>query len=130
MANIYLDIETTGLDPYTCDIVTIQIMTESGKIMLLKDPETLSDKLKDVLESNQIVGQNIKFDSKFLKCKYGLTLYNVYDTYIAEILISGGLIAGKRGASLKDLAYKYCGITLDKSAQCSFEGCDEGRKEG
>ena len=41
MANIYLDIETTGLDPYTCDIVTIQIMTESGKIMLLKDPETL-----------------------------------------------------------------------------------------
>jgi DNA polymerase I len=120
MKTLYLDIETSGLDPMTCDLVTVQVLTESGKSTIFKDPVTLI-KSKPKLEDNLIVGHNIKFDAKFLKYKYGITLKNVYDTYTAEIAISGGMLAGKRGASLKDLVYKYCKISLDKTEQCGFE---------
>ena len=120
MPILYLDIETDGLDPYTCNVVTVQVLTASGRRKLIKDPENLTP-LKSLLENNLIVGQNIKFDSKFLRHQFGITLYNVYDTYIAEIAISGGLLAGRKGASLQDLALRYCGMRLDKSSRCTFQ---------
>lgn len=120
MPLLYLDSETTGLDPFTCELVTLQLRSPSGRSLIVKDPETL-ESIKPRLENNTIVGHNLKFDSKFLKYRYGITLRNVYDTYIAEIAISGGLLAGRKGASLKDLVYKYCGVILDKTEQCSFE---------
>ena len=120
MPLLYLDTETTGLDPFTCELVTLQVMTPSGKIMIIKDPKALEN-IKPILENNLIVGHNIKFDAKFLKYRYGITLKNVYDTYIAEITLSGGLLAGKKGASLKDLVFKYCGVVLDKTEQCGFK---------
>ena len=120
MPILFLDIETTGLDPLTCELVTLQLMTSSGKSIIIKDPDTLED-IKQELESNLIVGHNIKFDSKFLKYHYGITLYNVYDTYLAEIALSGGRLARRKGASLKDLVFKYCGVTLDKSEQLGFK---------
>lgn len=120
MPVLYLDIETTGLDPLSCELVTLQLMTSSGKVLIIKDPASL-EALKPKLESNLIVGHNLKFDSKFLKHHYGITLYHVYDTYLAEIAISGGTLAGKKGASLKDLVKKYCGVTLDKTEQLGFK---------
>lgn len=120
MAFLYLDIETTGLDPFTCELVTLQLMNEANKVIIIKDPENL-DAIKTRLEESVVVGHNIKFDSKFLKYHYGITLKNVYDTYIAEIAASGGLLAGRRGASLKDLVKKYCEIELDKTEQCGFK---------
>jgi DNA polymerase-1 len=120
MPPLFLDIETTGLDPLTSELVTLQLMTASGDVLIIKDPDTLDD-IKKELETNVIVGQNIKFDSKFLKYHYGITLYNVYDTYLAEIALSGGRLARRKGASLKDLVFKYCGITLDKSEQLGFQ---------
>lgn len=120
MPFLYLDIETDGLDPLTCNLVTLQLMKDSGKSIIIKDPESL-EAIKNQLESHIIVGHNLKFDSKFLKYRYGITLKNVYDTYIAEIALSGGLLAGMKGASLKDLAFKYCGVNIDKSEQCSFK---------
>ena len=60
MSLLYLDIETTGLDPLTCELVTLQLMTPSGKTILLKDPVTL-EKYKPILESSLVVGHNIKF---------------------------------------------------------------------
>ncbi len=120
MSLLFLDIETTGLNPFICELVTLQLMTPSRKTMIIKDHVTLED-LKPKLESNLIVGHNTKFDSKFLKSQFGITLYNVYDTYIAEIAISGGKFARRKGASLKDLVFKYCGIRLDKSEQLGFK---------
>ncbi len=95
-------------------------MTEHGKSVIIKDPTDLNG-IKRKLETNTIIGQNLKFDSKFLKHQFGVTLYNVYDTYIAEIAISGGEFAGRKGASLKDLVLRYCGKELDKSEQCGFK---------
>jgi DNA polymerase I len=117
---LFLDIETTGLDPLTCELVTLQLMTPSGRTVLLKDPLSL-EQYKSILEGNLIVGHNLKFDSKFLKHHYGITLHHVYDTYLAEVAISGGKLARRKGASLKDLVFKYCGITLDKSEQLRFK---------
>jgi len=117
---LFLDIETTGLDPLTCELVTLQLMTASGDVLIIKDPDTLED-IKQELETSLVVGHAIEFDSKFLKYHYGITLYNVYDTYLVEIALSGGRLARRKGASLKDLAFKYCGVTLDKSEQLGFK---------
>jgi len=120
MSLLFLDIETTGLNPLTSELVTLQLLTPSGKSMIIKDPGDL-EALKPKLERSLVVGHNIKFDSKFLKYQYGITLYNVYDTYLAEIAISGGKLVRRKGASLTDLVFKYCGVTLDKSEQCGFK---------
>ncbi len=123
MTFLYLDIETNGLDPFTCDVVTIQVLTASGRTIIVKNPEQNMDKVEKIkrrLEANTIVGQNIKFDSKFLKHHFDITMPYVYDTYIAELVLSGGQLAGRKGASLKDLALRYCGKYLDKEAQTTF----------
>lgn len=120
MSLLYLDIETTGLNPLTSKLVTLQLMAPSGTTFIIKDPVSL-EALKPKLENNLIVGHNLKFDSKFLKYQYGITLRHVYDTYLAEIVISGGKLAGRKGASLKDLVFKYCGVELDKSEQLGFK---------
>lgn len=123
---LYLDIETDntnglGLDCFQSKVVTIQIMTESGKVTILKDPKELN-KVKDILESSLVVGHNIKFDASWIKYHYGVTLYEVYDTQIAEIIISGGLFAGKHGVTgLKDVVLRRCGIEMDKHEQTGFQ---------
>lgn len=121
MSIIYLDIETDGLDPFVNHVVTIQMMKQNGKAVILKNPtkETVKP-FASKLESSLIVGQNLKFDSKFLKYHYGVTLHHIYDTYIAELVLSGGQLAGRKGAALKDLALKYCGKYLDKTEQTTF----------
>lgn len=123
---IYADIETDntegrGLDVFRSKVVTLQMMNEAGKVTVLKDPEDL-DKTKDLLENSLVVGHNISFDSKFLKYHYDANLRNVYDTQIAEILISGGLYAGKRGVTgLKDVVLRRFGVEMDKHEQTGFQ---------
>ena len=116
---LYLDLETNGLDPLECQVVTVQMMNEYGDVALLKDPDSL-DLLRPLLESALVIGHNLKFDTKFLKHHYDLNIINMYDTYLAEIAISGGKLAGRKGASLKDLVHKYCGVELDKTEQTRF----------
>jgi DNA polymerase-1 len=136
MSYIYLDIETDnsegcGLDPYISKVVTFQVLFPSGKYALIKDPQP-NDLvgLKAALESNTVVGDNIKFECKFLKHHFGITLKNVFDTQIAEQAIYGGQLSdsgdsGRKhpfiGKSLKDIAFRYCGVTLDKEYQCTFK---------
>jgi len=117
---LFLDIETTGLNPFKHDISLVQVMNEAGKVFLIQDLEALQQ-LKQVLESNLCIGHNIKFDSKFLKHHCNINLNQVYDTYLAELAISGGLLASKKGANLQSLALKYAGIELDKAEQTGFK---------
>src|SRR5450759_3350869 len=125
MPLLYLDIETdntngSGLDVFNSKIVTIQILLPSGKTIIFKDPKSL-DNVKSVLENSLVIGHNLKFDAKFLKYHFGVTLYNVYDTYLAEIVISGGLYAGKhRITRLSDLVGRYCRQKMNKEEQQGF----------
>jgi DNA polymerase-1 len=121
MSFIFIDIETDdsqgfGLDPYRSKVVTFQAMTSAGKPLILHEPKNL-DSLKEKLETNVVVCHNAKFESKFLKLHFCVTLKNVYDTQIAENVISGGT---KPFCSLKDLVFKYCGVALNKDLQRSF----------
>ncbi|WP_292387840.1 DNA polymerase [Methanosarcina sp. UBA5] len=126
MPFIYLDIETDntdklGLDVFQSRIVTVQMLLPSGKSVIIKDPKNL-DNIKSALENNIIVGHNIKFDAKFLKHHFNVTLKNVYDTMIAELVLSGGLYAGKKDmTSLSDLVLRYCGEHLEKEEQKGFK---------
>lgn len=119
MSTLFLDIETTGLSPFDSDIALIQILPETGNTNLIKNIDEIK-KFKSILEGNLIVGQNLKFDAKFLKYHYDIDITKMYDTYLAELVISGGLQAGRRGAKLQDLAFKYSGIKLDKTEQIGF----------
>ena len=89
----------------------------------MNDPPSLYT-IKPILENNVIVGHNLEFDSKFLKQLFGINLYHIYDTYIAEIILSGGVYASKEnrvGLGLKDLVYRYCGQQISKEEQTGFE---------
>ena len=125
MLPVYLDIETdntngSGLDVFSSKIVTVQILLPTGEKRIYKDPPKL-DNIKPLLETNLVIGHNLKFDSKFLKHHLGIILYNIYDTYLAEIVLSGGLYVGKQGVlKLSDLVFKYCGQRLSKEEQQGF----------
>lgn len=119
MRPLFLDIETTGLDPYDSDIALIQLLPEVGNPILIQNINEIG-KFKDILERNLIIGHNLKFDTKFLKYHCGINITNIFDTYLAELVISGGLQAGRRGAKLQDLTLKYCNIKLDKTEQTGF----------
>jgi DNA polymerase I len=121
MSSIFIDIETNnsqgfGLDPYRSTVVTFQAMTAAKKPLILKEPKNL-DSLKEKLENNVVVGHNIKFEAKYLKLHFGVTLKQVYDTQIAENVLAGGT---KSLVPLKDLVFKYCGVVLNKELQRSF----------
>lgn len=123
MNEIYFDIETTGLDVFTEKVTLIQIL-QNDKIRLIKNitPEKISE-IKTLLESNLVVGQNLKFDLKFMKHHFGIECPNIFDTYIAELVLSGGLKARSKGTvSLKALAQQYIGIEMikDKELRTSF----------
>ena len=120
MNPLYLDIETSGLDPFQEQVALVQVMNNQGKTLLIQNVDDAA-KLKPVLENNLIVGQNLKFDIKFLKHHYNIDIRNVFDTYLAELVLSGGLKAGKGGASIKDLTKKYLDMDLDKVQQTSFK---------
>src|SRR3990172_7884617 len=125
MNTIYFDSETSGLDPFKNRITLVQVLRDK-KIILdnLKDPASIQ-KLKDLLESNLVVGHNLKFDLKFIKHHFYIEPTNLFDTYIAEILISGGQKARQKGAStLETVAWDYAGIKLkkDQDMRQSFHG--------
>lgn len=140
MSLIFLDIETTGLSPYFDKIVTVQFLTETGQAYIIKGVELNNLKAyKSAFENNTIVGHNLKFDTKFLKQQYGITITHVYDTMLAEYAIKGGPASSealktregreRHGVALADLVLRYCGETMNKSHQCSFRLGEELSQE-
>ena len=83
--------------------------------------------LKPYLETKLILGQNLKFDYKFLKFE-DIELDNIYDTFIAECILTNGkewvLPDGRVGRQLglSHIANRYLGVSLDKSIRNQFIG--------
>ncbi len=117
---IAVDTEATELDPYSAKVLLIQVASEEkayvfdltkidGKIFkeLLEDPKRLK------------VLQNAKFDYAMLKAHYGISINNIFDTMLAERILTCGI---ERQNSLLAITEKYIGLKLDKDVRKTFEG--------
>jgi len=113
-----IDTETTGLDCYTKQLLLVQI--GNAKFQVLFDISSydgvIPKPLKDYLNTTNtlLLLQNAKFDLKFL-FHQGVILTKVYDTFLAEVIITNGLQYA--GRDLESLALKYCQKQLDKSVR-------------
>lgn len=115
-----VDTETTGLDPYTCRLLLIQIATPD-KCYILNCGKVDPSVWNGILNDRNIlkIVQNAKFDYKILKVHTGASMRPVFDTMIAERLLTVGV---QRKTSLQYMASKYLGMDLDKEIRRDFIG--------
>lgn len=102
--HISLDIETTGLDAQSDDILCLGIAASPHDIWIVTAP--MIPLLKDLLEDEDRiwVGHNIyQFDCKFLELKYGIKCRPRFDTMLAHY----NLDERPWGHSLKVIAMHY-----------------------
>lgn len=119
---IGLDTETTGLDPFTSQVLLIQLRVGEDIYLLHRGRlgKQFVTNLMQLIEDSGVrcIGHNIKFDIKMIREDTGVWLNNIYDTMIAEAVITSGL--GGKYVSLLDLVNKYCGVELDKESRLEF----------
>jgi len=119
---IGVDTETEGFD-FTCKhLLMIQVGNKERQFII--DVRTTSKDdiklLKDVLENKEIIKilHNAKFDYKFLKRWCGISLRNVYDTFLVEKILHCG--KEDYGFGLSKLTERYCNVTLNKEVRNRF----------
>lgn len=114
---VELDTETMGLDPYTKELLTVQLGCAEFQVVI--DCTSVDIHLfKEYMENPQrmFLGWNIKFDLKFLYHQRIVPL-RVYDGYLAEKLLWLGYPAGMHEMSLKTASINYLGVDMDKSVR-------------
>jgi DNA polymerase-1 len=119
-----VDIEGTSLDPYDGVVLTIQIGTPDKSFIFDARELKLREykRFKDFLENPKIIKllHNGKFDYKHIKQHFGISVCNIYDTMLTEVILNAGL--GRGYYSLKELASKYASFDLEKAIRATFEG--------
>lgn len=115
LSYVNLDTETEGFFDHKNKIVMLQLHCKN--ITYVIDVRVTNISVLKKLESILVIGQNLKFDYKFLKF-HGIELNNIYDTLLAECCITNG--REDRGLSLDKLALKYTNYILDKSIRNQF----------
>jgi DNA polymerase I-like protein with 3'-5' exonuclease and polymerase domains len=116
-----LDTETTGLDPFTTRVRLVQLATRERVYVIdcFAFPALSNPRLVAVLEAERPVKvlHNAKFDGRMLDHHARVRLRGIFDTYLASQIVSAGLSLG--GNSLKAVAERHLGVTLDKAEQLS-----------
>lgn len=119
-----IDLETSGLSSFDSDIATLQL----GSLDTV-DPEHPHAVVIDVrlftreqltpvfavLEDRKVtkLGQNVRFEYRFLRHHYGVQARQLADTQVAEMVIRAGLLSPKNQARAKGEernAYKLCSM--------------------
>ena len=113
-----LDTETTGLDPHTSELLLLQVST-LDKVYIVDCKRLVPLALKGLLENPGVlkVAQNAKFEYEMLRQQTGISIAGIFDTMLAERLLTAGI---SREISLKAIAQKYIGATLDKTVREAF----------
>lgn len=115
---IGFDSETLGFDPYTSDLITIQMGYDKHQFVI--DVKSVDiNYFKELLETKPLIGHNLKFDLKFLYHQR-IIPYKVYDTFLAEKTTRLGIKSHK--SSLADTVKRHCNFILDKSVRASIDG--------
>ena len=110
---IALDTETKGFDPYTKEVLSLQLGDEHRQYVI--DTTNVSmTKFKDLISEKTILMQNAKFDLRFLYHKR-IVPKKVYDTMLAERILHTGISFARK--SLDYLVHKYCNQTMDKTVR-------------
>lgn len=133
-AHLGFDVETTDLEPYRGELRLIQLSNGRKTIVVDTRPFAVDGSLigipslaplRDLLANKAVVkiAHNAKFDTKWVIHHLGVEPANVYDSYLASILVAGG--EGDRRHGLADVAQYFIGVTMDKSEQVSDWSADE-----
>lgn len=112
---IGLDTETTGLSAYNDSLICYQIGNKETQFVIDSASFPIWMFKLYFEDSNKLwLLQNFKFDGRFL-LKHGIDIWkmNIYDTFLAECILTTGLEIRETG--LAALANKYCEVNLDKS---------------
>ena len=116
-----VDTETEGFD-FTCKKLIMFQIGDKDRQYVIDTRDVDIEPLREVLESNKIVKvlHNAKFDYKFIKRWAGISMEEMYDTFLAERVIN----CGKQdyGYSLARCVERYLGLTLDKETRNKFIG--------
>lgn len=135
LTELFIDIETTGLDPFSGDVILVTVMGRGNAFLIhlirmdVVSRLHVSNILHRVLENPSIVKvfHNGKFDLKFIKHQVlsgrKTLIQNLFDTYLAERILRAGFSA-KDGYSLGALARKYLNHDLKKDEQTTFTEAD------
>jgi len=128
------DVETTSLDPYkgelrliqlsdgrTTKVIDVRNFAERGSLRTSPELQPLRDLLSSKKQTK--IAHNAKFDTKWVRHHLGCEVGNIYDTYLASVLI--GSPENDRRHGLADVAQYFLGRTLDKSEQVSDWGAAE-----
>lgn len=128
---ILVDTETTGLQPHTSNVHLVQIGNPNFMFVVNAFDKANVAVFKDVLESKSKlkVLQNAVFDYKMLKYHFDIELNNMYDTMLAELLLTSGFYGSdeaRKHASLAALTKKYLNIELEKTIRMDFTKIPHG----
>jgi DNA polymerase-1 len=116
--NLGCDTETSGFDARRGRLFSVQFSDGDFNCLVPMSEGVGLGKLARILENPLItkIFHNAKFDLEFLK-EYGFTTVNVFDTMIAEKLLTRG---ANQSCSLAETLYRYFAIDLDKSPRKTF----------
>lgn len=110
MSIIYFDLETTGLDPWSDDLVTFQY-SNGGEVVFVDCRNGVPQDVQNMMaDSNTIkVAHNAAFDSYFFRTKTGIVITNIWDTMLAERVLTLGM---NESTDLASLVRKYTDIDM------------------
>lgn len=109
-----VDTETTGFFPQVDDILLLQIGTETDQYVI--DAVTVDiTPFKNLLETKTIILHNAKFDLRFFFKHNIFPRTNVYDSFLAESVLTCGLTSFRRG--LDAVVLRYVGAVLNKETR-------------